>query len=112
MIPSLPKRISPNGQELWDWAGRLSEHIHRTDSQRRLRQQLRALSSECGSCRYWMTKECPRETPHGMTGYSKGPSMGASICSKFAMSPASAVLKQTWETELLAIDTQLRKATP
>lgn len=109
----IPERISPNGQELWEWAGRFSEHIHRVDRQRRLQQQLRELQRECGSCRLWMTRECSREAPNGLTGYSKGPSMSAPICSQFVMSAASVASQRVWESELVTIEQQIRdKAAP
>lgn len=37
------------------------------------------MSNECGSCRYWMTQDCPRET------LTNKVSMGQPKCSKFSM---------------------------
>lgn len=105
---SLPKTISPNGEELWDWAGKLSQHIHLTDQQRTLQRKLFKLSRECGSCRFWMTRDCPQEVS-SMTGYNKGPSMSAPICSRFVMSQGSLKIQRGWLIELTSVNERLKQ---
>lgn len=106
MIPKLPTDISLNGIEIWEWAAKLSEHVQRLDRQRTLRRELRRLSSECGSCRWWMTRDCPAEKPSN-TGYSRGPSMGAPICAKFELSSTSRTIQQQWQDELAQLKAAL-----
>jgi|CXWL01.1.fsa_nt_gi hypothetical protein len=103
MIPHFPPVISPNGDELWDWAGKLSQHVQLLDRARRLRQQLSMIDRECGSCQLWMTSRCPREHST-MTGYNKGPSMSAPICNLFVMSLMSLKSQQGWRDELATIE--------
>ncbi len=106
MVPQIPKQVSSNGEELWDWAGKFSQHVHLFDRKRVLQHDLRQLKNECGSCRYWMTSDCPLEKS-SMTGYKQGPSMGAPICHKFVMGRSSIALQEKWEAELVSVEKQL-----
>lgn len=84
-ITALPKEISPDGKEIWDWALKLSAAVHRADEIRKLRQQIRNMESQCGSCSSWMTKACPKEKHSNKTGRSTGPSSQSIKCTQFAM---------------------------
>lgn len=45
-----------------------------------------AIRKNCGDCRLWMTRACPREhlVTHGYrAGFSDGPSAGCWACDKF-----------------------------
>jgi hypothetical protein len=95
--PQLPCEISPDGGEIWDWASRFSEHIHR---QARIRELAADIArSGCGDCKNWMkSRECPKE--HNVNGYSRGPSRNAPICSLFVEEPRTAELRQKRRDEL------------
>ena len=107
MVPQIPKYVSPDGEELWDWAGKFSQHVHLLDRRRVLHDDLRKLKMECGSCSYWMTSDCPREQS-SMTGYNQGPSIAAPICQKFVMARSSVLLQEKWEVELASVEQQLK----
>lgn len=77
--------ISSDGREVFDWASRLSDRIHRADEIKRVAQQIRNAETQCGGCAYWMTSSCPRETHSNKSGRSTGPSSQAFKCSKFEM---------------------------
>lgn len=71
--PELPAQISGDGREIWEWAGKLSDHVQRQDRIRKLTIQIAKVGTTCGDCDKWMkSKECPRE--HNVKGYSRGPS--------------------------------------
>jgi len=99
----LPTEISGNGQELWDWAARVSQATQRAQRCRELRGSIANLRSQCGSCKLWMTTRCPRETL-SPTGRKLGPSMSDTKCSKFDMKAVYVKLadEQTAELEELA----------
>ena len=79
---SLPKTISPNGQEIWDWAARLSAERQRIAKIRELTIDIRNVGTVCGDCDLWMKSSyCPREV--NVNGRRRGPSMNAAICGKF-----------------------------
>ena len=84
-IPTLPREISPNGKEVWDWASRLSDSAQRAHEIVTLRRKIRNMENQCGSCAHWMTSSCPREMHSNKTGRSTGPSSQALKCSTFAM---------------------------
>lgn len=77
-------------QDVWDWADRLSDRVHRAEELQRLRAQVRNAQTTCGSCVFWMTDSCPRETHDNRTGRKHGPSMGAIKCDRFRMSGSDA----------------------
>lgn len=89
-IPALPAEISPDGREIWDWASRLSDAVHRADEAKRLAQQIRNAETQCGGCEFWMTRSCPRERHDNIKGRSSGPSSQALKCSQFVMTRATA----------------------
>lgn len=84
-IPKLPSDISPDGREVWAWADSLSKLAHKNHEMRQLSDRIRHMTTECGSCRYWMTNDCPRETHDNRKGHKVGPSSRATACSKFQM---------------------------
>ena len=77
-------------QDVWDWADRLSDRVHRAEELQRLRTQVRNVQTTCGSCVFWMTDLCPRETHDNRTGRKHGPSMNAIKCDRFRMSGSDA----------------------
>jgi hypothetical protein len=88
--PSLPSEVSPDGREIWDWAGKMSEHIQRLARIKELREAIRKCGKECGDCDKWMkSSECPRERPGTgkRSGYSVGPSCGAPVCAEYVEKP-------------------------
>ncbi|KAA9173024.1 hypothetical protein F3K36_16395 [Delftia sp. BR1] len=87
---SMPTEISPDGREIWDWAGRLSDRVHRTHEARQLRERISAMESECGSCSRWMTNSCPKEVHDNRKGRKVGPSSRAMKCQQFEMSSLTA----------------------
>lgn len=84
--PPLPVTVSRDGAELWDWAGRCSQVIHRLARIREIRLALRECGNVCGDCQKWMkSRECPAERPGEgrRAGYSVGPSMSSPICNQY-----------------------------
>lgn len=80
--PKLPAQVSLDGHELWDWAARFSEHVHRQEKIRQLKSRLAVIGTRCGDCDLWMkSSQCPRE--HNVNGRSQGPSMNDCICGQF-----------------------------
>lgn len=77
-MPPLPRNVSPDGREIWDWAAKLSEATQRAQKIRELRADILRRPRECGSCQKWMTRSCPKE--HNAGGRTRGPSMKAPIC--------------------------------
>ena len=84
-VPPLPKEISPDGREIWDWAAKLSSEVYRRDEISKLAVRIRNAETQCGSCADWMTRSCPRETHSNKTGRSTGPSSQAIKCEQFRM---------------------------
>lgn len=81
--PSIPRDISPDGREVWDWAARLSAYTHRQDELRRLTKEISQIGTKCGDCYNWMKSSlCPRETRNN-AGRRVGPSMNEFVCSNF-----------------------------
>jgi hypothetical protein len=83
--PRLPQEISPDGREVWDWAGRMSYHVQRLHRSREVWDAIVAGESQCGSCSKWMTGACPREVQDNRRGHTVGPSCKAMKCDQFAM---------------------------
>lgn len=78
--PELPATISPNGKEVWDWAAKFSEHVHRQDKIHKLKAEI-AAPLRCGDCYWWMkSRDCPREV--NVNGRYRGPSAGDTPCAK------------------------------
>ena len=89
--PELPRNISADGREIWDWASKLSTHIHRQDEIRRLSRDIADIGTKCGDCFHWMKSgSCPRETRNN-AGRRVGPSMNGPKCSKFE--------EEAWQTK-------------
>lgn len=58
--PELPTTISRDGSELWDWAGKMGQHLQREARKAELRADIKKVA--CGDCDKWMkSRECPRE---------------------------------------------------
>lgn len=80
--PELPKNVSSDGREIWDWAAKFSAHVHRQDEINRLATDIAKIGRRCGDCDKWMkSRECPRE--HNVAGQSRGPSCNGLICGQF-----------------------------
>jgi len=105
IIPQIPESISGNGEEIWDWAGKLSRKVFLTSKARELRASIKERG--CGDCELWMTKQCPREKPNNITGRSSGPSMSATVCSSFKEKAWVAELRAQRQKELLSIETEV-----
>ena len=105
LAPPKPSEVSPNGQEVWDWADRFSAHVHRQDEMRKLRDQIFELQVRCGSCYFWMkSRDCPRE--RNVDGMSRGPSVGSMKCDKFQMDPRSSLLLTQRREQLAALEAE------
>lgn len=99
----LPAAVSPDGREIWDWAGRFSEHVHRQDRIRRLSADIAQIGRRCGDCDLWMkSRDCPRE--HNVNGRNHGPSCADPICFKF-VEDRFATKRRTELKEKLAAET-------
>jgi hypothetical protein len=71
-----------SASELVDYIDSFSVRIHKKAKIRLLSEQLREIDTTCGSCVFWMTRDCPREK-QTMQGRSMGPSCSALACNKF-----------------------------
>lgn len=99
----LPEKVSSDGREVWAWAGRMSNEIHRRAKVIQLNDSIRDLSPRCGTCFLWMkSRECPREKPN-MTGYRQGPSMNGVACEKFTETEWVTKLREERKAELATI---------
>jgi hypothetical protein len=97
-IPPLPTEISPDGREIWDWAGTFSEAVHRAAKASELRADIARVG--CGGCVRWMTRQCPRERQDNRIGRSVGPSMNATTCAQYVEKPSTAELRNQRRAEL------------
>lgn len=88
--------------EVWAWADKFSERVHRASEIRRLRAAINARG--CGGCRHWMTKQCPREVHSNQTGMYSGPSSGAPVCGLFVSTKSSAEMIDAWKAELAKLE--------
>lgn len=104
-IPSLPREISVDGREIWDWAAKLSAEVHRRDEIAKLRVQIRNAETQCGNCADWMTRACPREVHSNKTGRSTGPSSQSIKCQQFRMTAYGARELEAARTKLAALTT-------
>lgn len=111
-LPPLPQHVSNDGREIWDWAARISQRTSLLQHQRELTDDIFRIGRECGSCRFWMTDACPREVQDNRIGRKRGPSMGAPICQKFAISDSNARLKAKWEADLAVVRNNLCPRAP
>ena len=98
--PKIPAHISVNGQEVWDWAEQMAAFVSLKEKRREIKERIGSIESKCGSCTHWMTTDCPREKPRGLTGFNTGPSMNSSSCQKFHMQDSTKDLLQKLKNEL------------
>lgn len=104
--PQLPASVSNDGRELWDWAGSMSQWIHREARRAELLRGIRECGTQCGDCYKWMhSRECPRERPGTgkRSGYSVGPSMSEPICNQFVEKTQTTKRREQLTAELKAI---------
>lgn len=106
---ALPNRVSSDGREIWDWAARFSQHMHRLDEARRLRSEVATV--ECGGCTKWMkSRACPRE--RNVNGWNRGPSSRDRICGQFVETRSSAERRAANTEKLAEIEAELRCVAP
>ncbi len=99
-MPLLPEHVSANGQEIWGWAHRMSEAMHRVHKIRDLQNGIARVGTRCGDCDKWMkSSQCPAEK--NVNGMSRGPSSEAFKCSQF-VETATASKRRVDLTEELA----------
>lgn len=96
-IPQLPEKVSNDGREIWEWAGKMSEYLYRQTRSIELREQISCIG-KCGDCCKWMTKSCPREI--NVKGRLKGPSMNAIICNQYIEKQISSELRNELQKQL------------
>lgn len=100
-MPSLPSDISPDGREIWDWAGRLSKATQLAHDIRETQTKIRKLATTCGDCDKWMkSSECPAEK--NVNGRNHGPSSQALKCAQF---------KESWDVpkQRLLLSTRMQE---
>lgn len=106
--PQLPDRISPDGSELWEWAGKCAQFIHHEVRIQELRSELRRIGHTCGDCDKWMkSRECPRERPGEgrRSGYSVGPSMNDPTCNQYTEAHSTTKRRDELQAELITLTT-------
>lgn len=101
-LPPLPRNVSSDGREIWDWAAKLAEATQRAQKIRELRSDITRRPHECGSCQKWMTRSCPKE--HNVGGRTRGPSMKALICGQYIMKDHDAKRLDELRAELAALE--------
>lgn len=102
VAPGLPTEIGHAGANVWAWADAMSRHTQRRHRERELSASIFRAGIECGSCRYWMTRDCPREKS-SITGYNQGPTARALKCGQFVMQPGATQMVAKWQAELAAL---------
>ena len=105
-----PAECSPDGREIWDWAGRLGARVAAVDELARLQRQAHTARTTCGSCQTWMTRRCPREVHDNRKGRSQGPSSMSVKCDSFAMTTSAAASVTRAESEIAALQQRLQAA--
>jgi len=89
--------------EVWDFAGMLSDQIHRRVRMHELRVEIAKI--RCGDCSNWMKSSlCPAERHDMQRGRSVGPSCDGFICSQFIESESSAHIRAGRRAELQRIE--------
>lgn len=96
----LPAQVSPDGHEIWDWAARFGNALHRQARIAELNAQIRKV--RCGDCAHWMkSRVCPRE--RNVNGWNRGPSCEDMPCGIFSEDPQSAKLRDERRAELAVL---------
>lgn len=104
--PRLPEKVSIDGREIWDWAGKMAEHMNRQAKMSELRTQLSQVGTVCGDCCKWMhSNSCPRET--NVNGRRRGPSMNAPICNQYVEKQSSSEWRVELQKRLYALTEKL-----
>jgi hypothetical protein len=89
--------------EVWDFAGMLSDQIHRRVRMHEIRVEIAKV--RCGDCDKWMKSSlCPAERHDMKRGRSVGPSCEGLICSQFVESESSARIRASRRAELQRIE--------
>lgn len=102
--PELPRNISSDGREIWDWAAKLSAHTQRAHKMAELRRDIARVGTACGGCDHWMKSSlCPRETRNN-AGRRVGPSMNGPKCSKFQENPWDTQRREELKAKLAALE--------
>lgn len=101
-LPNMPTDIVGDGSNIWDWAAKFSDAVHRRAKISDLSQRI--AKRTCGDCYHWMTKGCPREVSGGLSGYSKGPSCDGHPCSAYTETTSCASLRAKWQAEKDALN--------
>ncbi len=97
--PKLPEQMSSDGREIWEWAGKLSEHMQRQDKIRELTFKIAKVGTVCGDCDKWMkSRECPAE--RNVKGRCVGPSCESRKCSSFVENRSAENSRAQWKAEL------------
>ena len=89
-----PSDLNGNGQEIWDWAKRVSFLNEKRDRVRKIDSRIREIASTCGGCDLWMMSTCPREKTPALSGRRTGPCDTDRKCSAFQM--------KDWASDLIA----------
>jgi len=99
-MPPRESEVSPNGQEIWDWADRFSREVHRRHKMRELQARIRDIGTKCGDCGFWMKKgQCPKE----LGTMKGGPTSGDMRCRTFTEARSATSLRATLQSELAAL---------
>lgn len=102
-LPKPPTQVSSSGLEIWDWADRFSNALHRHEEERRLSAAIRDVGRGCGDCEHWMkSRECPRES--NANGQQHGPPMSGPICGNFSESRQATRRREMLVIKLNAIN--------
>lgn len=97
--PTLPKTLSADGHEAWDWFIKTAKHFQRQVKIDELQKKIAENGTKCGDCYKWMTDRCPLEKRNS-SGRKEGPSMNTPICKNFVESTMAIQFRTKWQTEL------------
>ena len=79
---------------VWGLADKLSDQAHKAHQARKVWTAIVASETQCGSCKAWMTDDCPREIQDNRRGGKVGPSSQALKCGQFEI--------KAWDKQRLA----------
>jgi len=72
-------------REIFDWAGKLDASLQRVARITELTTAIAHGKTQCGSCKKWMTDDCPREVRSIRGEKLGGPGSKSPVCDQFDM---------------------------
>lgn len=109
--PPLPRAISSNGSEIWDWAAAFSAYTQRRHKIAELTRDIAGIGTRCGDCDKWMkSRQCPKE--YNVNGRNRGPSCNDHKCSQFIEATSASTRRTDLQKQLTEIDAPAGSSAP